>query len=120
MTSWPTPCATTRNRTRATSQGPQRASELESAGSAPRGTVFFHAQDVEPAVLGRGLYLAFGSLENLEGELHDRASVAIASEAVACLSEHGVATKWSGSVRSRIEIPPFAWQKRKHTRNPLL
>jgi hypothetical protein len=80
-----------------------------------RGAVFFHGQDVEAAVRGEGLWLSFGVL----GRKDAAASEAIGREVVSVLAEHGVPTTWDGAARSRIHIPPFAWQRRQFTESPL-
>lgn len=77
-----------------------------------RGATFFHGQDVERGVLGMGLMLAFGSFER-DPKLHDEASLAIAREVRETLARHGVETEWNGSVKTRIQIPPFPWRKRR-------
>ncbi|QRK09116.1 hypothetical protein JQX13_02850 [Archangium violaceum] len=82
-----------------------------------RGATFFHGQDVERGVLDMGLMLAFGAFED-DPKLHDEASLAIAREVRETLSRHGVQTEWNGSVKTRIEIPPFPWRKRRHTALP--
>ncbi|MDH6115955.1 hypothetical protein ABH930_002182 [Kitasatospora sp. GAS204A] len=77
----------------------------------PRGAVFYHGQDFERAVGGGGLLLAFGAYEDDDAK-RDAASAAIAREACETLARHGVATKWNGSVTSRVSILPFEWRKR--------
>ncbi len=76
-----------------------------------RGAVFYHHQDLERAVQGEGLYLAFGSLPREHPDERSR-SLAIGREVVAALTKHGVATEWDGTVKQRIRIPPFVWQRR--------
>lgn len=115
-----------------------------------RACVFFHRQDLERAVRGEGLHLAFGPLRP-DGEdasapapVHpsepgdvvrigiqradvnpvggrggdDEAARAIGREIVAVLKHYGVDAEWSGSARTRIAIPPFAWQRRRLTKAP--
>lgn len=91
----------------------EAATELDDA----RGAVFFHGQDVERGVRGEGLMLAFGAFERGPG--HDAASVAIGREVVEVLAAYGVPTSWDGTVKQRIAIPPFPWQKRQFTESPL-
>lgn len=72
----------------------------------PRGATFFHDQDVERALAGEGLLLAFSATE--EGQ-----SAEIAREICAKLNWRGVAARWSGDIADRIEILPFTWRKRR-------
>jgi predicted DNA-binding WGR domain protein len=82
----------------------------------PRGGTFYHGQDVERGVEGRGLQLAFGAY--VEGPAHEQASIAIGREICEVLGEHGVKTVWPEKVSTRIEIPPFEWRKRRWTTRP--
>ena len=99
------------------SDGWSDANHLASDFPDVRGATFFHGQDVEHAVRGEGLSLAFGAY--VEGEEHEAASVAIGREICEVLAEHGVPTEWDGSVGQRIRIPPFEWRKRQFTESPL-
>jgi hypothetical protein len=76
-----------------------------------RGATFFHGQDVERGVLGGGLMLAFGAFED-DPKRRDEADLAIAREVRETLARHGIETEWNGSVKTRIQIPPFEWRKR--------
>jgi hypothetical protein len=87
----------------------ERSSELL------RGATFFHGQDVERGVLGEGLMLAFGAFED-DPKRHDEASLAIAREVRETLARHGIETEWNGSVKTRIQIPPFEWRKRRQSK----
>lgn len=75
-----------------------------------RGAVFYHGQDLERAVAGDGLYLAFGSLS--EGSDEPALSVQIGKDVCSTLEKHGVATRWDGTVKTRIHVPPFEWRRR--------
>ncbi|MFP2924750.1 DUF6891 domain-containing protein [Pyxidicoccus sp. 3LG] len=85
--------------------------------SAPpaRGATFFHGQDVERAVMGQGLMLAFGAFDTYF-QLDDAASPEIAREVRDTLARHGIQTEWDGSIERRIHIPPFPWRKRRSTK----
>ncbi len=83
----------------------------------PRGATFFHGQDVERAVMGGGLMLAFGSFEEDPGK-REAADLAIAREVRETLARHGVQTEWDGSAKTRIHIPPFEWRNRRWTTLP--
>ena len=75
------------------------------------GGVFFHRQDVERAVDGRGLMLAFGAFAR--GDDHEPQSLRLGREVCKVLAAHDIATEWDGTLQKRIAIPPFAWQKRR-------
>ena len=77
-----------------------------------RGSVFYHRQDLERGVAGEGLLLAF------TGYAGAAEPAAIGREIVYVLQHHGVPVAWNGKVQSRIEIPPFTWQKRRVTKAP--
>lgn len=77
-----------------------------------RGAVFFHGQDIERAVAGEGLLLAFGSLDQ-DADLTDEAAVAIGHEICKVLRLHGLVVDWNGQVDMRLHIPPFEWRKRR-------
>jgi hypothetical protein len=127
-------------------EGWARAEVLAADLPGVRGCVFFHRQDLERAVRGEGLHLAFGALgsarpaapepaepggvvrvgiqrvdANPVGRRADdeqEATRAIGREVVAVLKHYGVDTQWDGSARVRIAIPPFAWQRRRLTVAP--
>jgi hypothetical protein len=82
----------------------------------PRGATFYHGQDLARGVAGDGLMLAYGAY--VEGKGHERASLDLASDVVAILREHGVETKWDGSINQRIAIVPFRWRRRRYTKAP--
>ena len=42
----------------------------------------------------------------------------IGREVVHVLTHHGVPASWNGSPKSRIEIAPFVWQRRRVTKAP--
>ena len=75
------------------------------------GGVFFHRQDVERAVDGGGLLLAFGAF--VVGSEHEPESLRLAREVCVVLTAHDIATEWDGTLEQRIAIPPFAWQRRR-------
>jgi hypothetical protein len=79
---------------------------------AARGSVFYHRQDLEDALEGEGLSLAFIAY----GPETDAA--AIGREIVHVLTHHGLSVTWSGSPKQRIQIDPFVWQKRRATQAP--
>ena len=72
---------------------------------------FFHRQDVERAVDGGGLLLAFGAFA--DGDAHAQESLRAARIICDTLAEHGVSTSWDGSLNQRIAIDPFEWRRRR-------
>lgn len=91
--------------------------ERRERGESPRGAIFYHYQDLERGVAGQGLMLGFGRFhEQDDGDLPGNAQVA--AEACRILAAHGVATSWEGDPRTRIEVLPFPWRRRRHTVAP--
>ena len=73
-----------------------------------RGYCFYHGQDLERAVAGTGLMLAFGDLDN------DPTQKTEMGKAVKDLLEsNGFLVEWSGDPESRLNIPEFDWKRRK-------
>ena len=79
--------------------------ELTKSGTAARGYMFFHEQDVESATEGDGLYLNYG---DKTGD-HD-ASVLIGKEVCRVLAKHGIETDWNQSIDMRIHVR-MEWQR---------
>lgn len=72
-----------------------------------RGYCFFHGQDVEGAIDGEGLEIAFGALGG------DPAAGLAVGEAVSeALRTAGFAVEWDGSAGQRIALPAIVWQRR--------
>jgi hypothetical protein len=73
------------------------------------GYCFYHGQDVERAVDGGGLYLAYGPPEP-----HQEESVGpeVGKMIVAELERGGFQVEWDGSYSTRIHIPRLNWQRR--------
>jgi len=73
------------------------------------GYAFYHGQDVERAVEGGGVWIAFGSLTD------DRdADVEIGQTVQRELAAAGLEVRWAGTLDRRIELASFDW-KRRHT-----
>jgi hypothetical protein len=71
------------------------------------GYCFFHGQDLERAVDGNGLMLAFGDLRD------DKKKSALVAERICDeLKAAGFAVTWSGDVGRRIEIAQIDWKRR--------
>ena len=68
------------------------------------GYCFFHGQDLERAVRGGGLHLAFGPLDpQLEASL----GLEVGQRVVRALAAAGLHAKWDGTFSQRIFIPQF-------------
>lgn len=73
------------------------------------GYCFYQGQDLERAVLGEGLYLAFGPA-NPDDEARRGPEVgAIVRQE---LQRAGFAVEWNGTFQQRIFIPKLVWQRR--------
>ena len=68
---------------------------------------FYHGQDVESAVNGRGLMIAFGALENNEAK-----SMQIGKRVAESLGEAGFKVERDGTITTRICLPAIDWKKR--------
>lgn len=92
------------------SEGVTEAYELhrqrQDAGEQSRGFVFYHAQDVDKAVDGGGIYLAFGAFTEEAG-----VPLTVARETVATVERNGLRPEWNGDAHTRILVP-LDWQKR--------
>jgi hypothetical protein len=86
----------------------------EERGGGLRGIAFYHRQDLENAVDGHGLHIAFGGWESDE----DAAVEEVGREIVHVLGHQGVGVTWDGSATTRIQIDAFAWQRRRVTKGP--
>ena len=71
------------------------------------GYCFYHEQDLERAVAGEGLMIAF---DHAEGDVPDKLKVgrAVVSELERC----GLRCDWNGDAEMRINIPGFDWKRR--------
>jgi hypothetical protein len=72
-----------------------------------RGYCFFHGQDLERAVNGQGLLLAFGDLDQ-----SDAKSLTVAHAIVDALAKERFTTAWDGTVKQRIDITNIDWKRR--------
>lgn len=89
-----------------------RSDVAEAVGEAPKGQYhgycFYHGQDVERAVDGDGLMIAFGDLADDEAR-----SLAVGRQVAEALSGAGFEVSWNGTVATRISIPSFDWKRRQ-------
>ena len=81
--------------------------QARTSGLNVRGYTFYHEQDTEAAVDGRGIYLYYGAVE--DGE--ERA-LGIAREIQETLRCHGFATDWDGTFSKRIGVR-MDWKRRQ-------
>jgi len=68
---------------------------------------FYHGQDVERALSGHGLMIAFGSLND-----DPTASIACGESVSDALRQTGFVVEWDSSINKRISIPKINWQRR--------
>ncbi|MGR0116400.1 DUF6891 domain-containing protein [Ralstonia pseudosolanacearum] len=84
----------------------------EAVGQAPKdhyhGYCFYHGQDVERALDGYGVMIAFGDLADDEAR-----SVAVGQHVATSLSRAGFSVSWDGSAATRINILSFDWKRRQ-------
>ena len=75
--------------------------------AAVKGYCFYHGQDVERAVRGGGLWIAFGSFDR------DPSSKAqIGSVVTSALEKVGLDVDWNGDPEARILLSKFDWKRR--------
>lgn len=72
------------------------------------GYCFFHSQDMDHALDGEGLMLAFGPVD-AETEAD---AVRIGRRVCEALRREGLRTEWNGTVERRIAVPGLRWQRR--------
>ncbi|MDJ0909496.1 MAG: hypothetical protein QNI99_09890 [Woeseiaceae bacterium] len=85
------------------------AYERSTDKSAVLGYCYYHGQDLERAVRGGGLFLAFGPAVAAEEESKGPEIGRIVQEE---LERVGLGVVWDGSFAKRISIPDFDWKKR--------
>ena len=72
-----------------------------------KGYCFYHGQDIERAVAGAGLLLAFGDFAD------DKIKKAeIGRAVIEALANVGFAVEWSGDPEKRLSIPTLDWKRR--------
>jgi hypothetical protein len=76
------------------------------SGGKYRGYCFFHGQDLERAVAGEGLFLAFGLMGTGSGD------VEIGNAIRKALVDQGFAVEWDETTKTRILIPNIDWKRR--------
>ena len=78
----------------------------ETSGGKYRGYCFFHGQDLQRAIAGQGLFLAFGLIETGSGD------VEIGKTVQRALADQGLSVEWDGTTKTRILIPNIDWKRR--------
>jgi hypothetical protein len=76
-------------------------------GKKYHGYCFFHGQDLERAIDGHGLMLAFGDLGD-----EAKKSAAVAQRICEEMQTAGFAVQWNGDIGQRIEITSIDWKRR--------
>ena len=90
------------------SDGRSDVAEIMASGEGVfREFCFYHQQDIERAIEGDGLMLAFGDADDSVNK-----SIAIAQDIIGALQKEGLETQWDGSADCRISLPKFLWQRR--------
>lgn len=72
-----------------------------------RGFCFYHGQDVERAVEGQGLMIAFGDLGD-----DDERGVQVGKTVSDALRGAGFMVEWDGTMDKRIDVPKIDWKRR--------
>jgi hypothetical protein len=75
------------------------------------GYCFYHGQDLERAIRGGGLYLAFGPFDSKAEETQGPVIGRLISEE---LERVGLSVVWDGTFQQRIHIPKIIWQRRQN------
>ncbi|MDJ0365615.1 hypothetical protein QMK33_10660 [Hymenobacter sp. H14-R3] len=79
----------------------------EHQSAATKGYCFYHAQDLERAAAGSGLWLAYGSLDD------EAATKKLVGQHIqAAMQESGLVVEWDGDSKSRIQLPHIDWKRR--------
>lgn len=71
------------------------------------GYCFYHGQDLERALDGQGLSIAFGALAD-----ETALKTAVGERICALLRHHGFSVEWDGDPERRIALPRFDWKRR--------
>ena len=75
------------------------------------GYCFYHGQDLERAVSGGGLMLAY---DHVDGDVPEKIKVAQTMQQE--LEKAGFTVEWDGTTNQRINIPKFDWKNRGSSR----
>jgi len=72
------------------------------------GVCFFHSQDMDRALDGQGLLLAFDAI----GSEAEADMVRVGRKVCDALEQEGLKPNWNGRANSRIDVPSLRWQRR--------
>ena len=72
-----------------------------------QGYCFYHGQDLERAVKGEGLMLAFGSLDDDKDH-----KLAVGQRVREILERGGFTVQWDGDAEKRLNLPGLDWKRR--------
>lgn len=94
------------------SDGFEAVADVINADGVPQdrysGFCFFHSQDLDRALDGEGLALAFGHIDSQAAADF----IAVGRKVCEVLAQHGLQTAWDGSDKRRIQLPHIRWQRR--------
>lgn len=74
------------------------------------GYCFYYSQDIDHALDGEGLLLAYGHLGR--SEVKEQEHVAVGQRILEALRQEGLEVEWNGSSKRRIALPQLSWQRR--------
>jgi hypothetical protein len=74
-----------------------------------RGYCFYHGQDLQGAVHGKGLFLAFGPADPKD---ETTGGTEVGNMVREELERVGLTVEWDGTFDKRIQLPEFVWQRR--------
>ena len=77
--------------------------------SSVQGYCFYHGQDLERAIHGGGLFLAFGPVDPKDEETKGPEIGIIVREEI---ERVGLKVDWDGTLNKRIHVPDLVWQRR--------
>lgn len=80
----------------------------ERGRSGIKGYCFHHGQDLDRAVNGYGLWIAFGDLD-----ANPEQKKAVGQQVKACLERHGLQVEWNDDPEKRLVIPKIDWKRRR-------
>ena len=82
----------------------------EAVATAPKGHYhgycFYHGQDIQHAIAGHGIMIAFGDLTD-----DPAAGVRVGHVVATALRDAGFTVVWDGTFKTRIGIPSFYWAR---------
>lgn len=73
-----------------------------------QGYCFYHGQDIERAVAGEGLMIAFGDLDDDKSQKTE-----VGRLVKRVLHESGLVVEWNGDSESRLSLPGLDWKRRR-------